>query len=365
MDFPEVSRELKFRQLAAELRAELRAGRWAAGAKLPTEQVLAAGHRVSVTTVRRAVDELVAEGLVVRRQGAGTFAAETPDRGRERPVIGVMVPDTAFYYPKVLRGVEEALSAAGARMMLTCSSYDPHREAADIQGFVESGVHGMLLVPTLDALPDPGAVLRDIDRLPVPVVLMERRPAGFGTPGEYVCTHHEAGAYEAVRHLVDLGHRRIGLVLREFSPTTGPVARGFEQAVLDFDVTSVRFGAAPGDWGQETARQSLAQLRTAGMTAALCFGDREATLLVAAARRSGLSVPGDLAVVAYDDEIADLADVPLTAVAPPKQLLGRTAAELLLRRLGEPDMARHQIMLRPGLSVRDSCGARTLVGEEV
>lgn len=75
--------------------------------------------------------------------------------------------------------------------------------------------------------------------------------------------------------------------------------------------------------------------------------------------RTGLTVPDDLALVAYDDEIADLADIPLTAVAPPKHLLGRTAAETLLRRLGEPGLARHRILLRPSITVRQSCGVRT------
>jgi len=58
------------------------------------------------------------------------------------------------------------------------------------------------------------------------------------------------------------------------------------------------------------------------------------------------------------DDIADLADVPLTAVSPPKYHLGRLAAELLLRRLAEPDLPRHQVRLRPSIVVRDSCGAQ-------
>ena len=90
----------------------------------------------------------------------------------------------------------------------------------------------------------------------------------------------------------------------------------------------------------------------------MCLGDREASGLVGVARRAGLDVPGDLAVVAYDDEVADLAEVPLTAVRPPKEELGRLAAQLLLRRLRlGPDAARHQVRIKPAVVVRDSCGA--------
>ncbi|MFJ2582462.1 substrate-binding domain-containing protein [Kitasatospora aureofaciens] len=94
----------------------------------------------------------------------------------------------------------------------------------------------------------------------------------------------------------------------------------------------------------------------------MCFGDRQAALLASAARRAGLTVPDDLALVAYDDEIADIPDIPLTAVAPPKYLIGHTAAELLLRRLHHPDHPRRSILIRPSLTIRRSCGAAAPAG---
>lgn len=358
---PPPARDLKFRQLADQLREKVRDGSWPQGSRLPTEQELSAGSGMSVSTVRRAVDDLVAEGLVVRRQGAGTFVL-APDgqggrRAASRALVGVLVPDTTFYYPRVLQGIEEGLSAAGARLLLACSGYDQGREAKDMQSMLDAGVDGLLLVPTL-AGPEPAdRHLRRLDALPVPTVLVERRGGSLGDTNEYVCTNHEAGAHDAVRHLAALGHRAIGLTLREDSPTTEPVSRGFHQAVVELGCTTTEFRAKREEWSPAAADRCLAGLRAAGATAAVCFGDRQATLLVSAARRAGLSVPGDLALVAYDDEIADLADVPLTAVAPPKHLLGRTAAELLLRRLEQPELARHQILLRPGITVRASCGA--------
>ncbi|MBC9725450.1 substrate-binding domain-containing protein [Streptomyces sp. TRM68367] len=76
-------------------------------------------------------------------------------------------------------------------------------------------------------------------------------------------------------------------------------------------------------------------------------------------RTRGLRAPEDLALIAYDDEIASLADVPLTAVAPPKHELGERAARILLDRLDIPDPAAgpvHQLFLQPRLIVRASCG---------
>jgi GntR family transcriptional regulator of arabinose operon len=206
--------------------------------------------------------------------------------------------------------------------------------------------------------PEPAdAYLRRLAQLPVPTVLVERRATSLGDTNEHVCTHHEAGAYDAVHHLARLGHRTIGLVLRAPGPTADPLSQGFKEAVTELDCRTVEFRATREEWSPATADRCVERLRAAGATAALCLSDRQATLLLSAARRAGLSVPDDLALVSYDDEIADIADIPLTAVAPPKHLLGRTAAEVLLHRLDHPEQPRRKILLRPSIVIRKSCGA--------
>jgi DNA-binding LacI/PurR family transcriptional regulator len=207
----------------------------------------------------------------------------------------------------------------------------------------------------------PAAYVAQLNRAEVPVVLVERAldPSGPSDESEYVRTDHEAGGYQAVAHLAGLGHRRLGLVLRGGSPTTKPVAAGFLRATADLGVDVVDQIAVPSTgWQPGQADPALRALVDGGATGVVSFGDREATMLVSAARRAGVSVPDQLAVVAYDDDIADLADVPLTAVSPPKYHLGRLASELLLRRLAEPDLPRHQVRLRPSIVVRESCGAK-------
>ncbi|MFF1917764.1 GntR family transcriptional regulator [Streptomyces sp. NPDC058239] len=131
---PYAARELKFQRLAAELRRGVLDGARPQGSKLPTEQELVAETGLSVTTVRRGYEVLVEQRLVERRQGAGTFAAPRPGAIRHvSAVVGVLVPTTSSYHPRVLQGIEEALAVAGARMVLVCSHDDQvvEREAID------------------------------------------------------------------------------------------------------------------------------------------------------------------------------------------------------------------------------------------
>jgi DNA-binding LacI/PurR family transcriptional regulator len=92
----------------------------------------------------------------------------------------------------------------------------------------------------------------------------------------------------------------------------------------------------------------------AGVTALLVHSDREAMAIVDLALAKGLSVPGDLSLIAYDDEFAELFTPALTGVAPPRAAIGRAALDLLLARIADPDRPAHRVMLSPALNVRAS-----------
>ncbi|WP_223408092.1 GntR family transcriptional regulator [Occultella gossypii] len=357
------ARTLKFQTVADNLRRGILAGTWALGDRLPTEQQLMTSTGYSLNTVRRAVEELEAEGLVERRQGAGTFVVlQRRTRPRSRANIGVLLPDTRLYYPRVLQGIESALTAEGASLQLATYNYDPRREDDCIERLLSAEVDGLLLVPTFVQLTSPQDRAEQLMALPVPVVLLERSlmDLGPGDETEHVCSDHQAGAHDAVRYLNRLGHRRIALLLRGRSNTGFAVQHGYSRAISSLQLPEIPiFKAEYEEWEARRAEDALDALQTARATAALVFGDREATLLEGAARRRGLRVPEDLALVSYDDETADIAEVPLTAVAPPKHRIGRMAAQILLQRLAEGEACPiHQIRIRPRIVVRESCGAK-------
>jgi GntR family transcriptional regulator of arabinose operon len=332
----EARRGQKAQYLAAELRRGIAELRWPGG-KLPTEQQLAREQGVSLNTVRRAVDLLVQDGLVYRRQGSGMYIAGS-DSG---PLIGVAVPSMTYYFPRIIVGIERELTKQGAQMLLRSTEWDSSEERRAVDGLVGAGAAGLILATGSPSV----AGLEELD---VPVVLVERGLEDPSTLHEFVGTNHAAGARAAVRHLRGLGHTRIGYLERE-SPHTAPQLRA---GLSDIPVVM----ESRERWTLADADRFLTELLRKRATAVICFADREATLLLNAALANGISVPGDLSVISYDDEVADLSDIPLTAISPAKLDVGRLAVETLRARLAEPGSPRRQISLVPHLVVRDSTG---------
>jgi GntR family transcriptional regulator of arabinose operon len=329
-----VARGQKARHLADELRRGIAGLRWPGG-KLPTEQQLADEQGVSLNTVRRAVDLLVQDGLVYRRQGSGMYIADQV----VGPLVGVAVPSMTYYYPRIIVGIERELAEHGGQMMLRSTEWDQAEEHKALESLVNAGVAGLIVAPD-----EP---VHDQD-FGLPVVLVERGLEDPATVHEFVGSNHAAGARAAVNHLKSLGHTRIGYLER-----TGPHTAPQVYAGLKDDVVMTR---AVQRWSSADADRFLEDLLEERVTGVICFADREANLLLTAALTRGIAVPQQLSIISYDDEVADLSDVPLTAVSPAKSEVGRLAVNVLRARLKDPEAPRQQISLVPRLIVRDSTG---------
>ena len=360
------SNDLKYEGLAATIRRDIRAGAWAVGAKIPTEKQLMAATGMSLTTVRRALQLLTDEGWIRRQRGAGSFVEPwVAKREKSSYLIGVMVPETRAYYDRVIQGIQDQLaSTRSGSTLLATYEWDPDRESQALQTLLEAGVDGLILTPTLPEGERSRKLLRQLRELPVPVVLAERSVAWAGPSHvmEHVVSDHTGGAYDAIGHLHRLGHRRIALVYRTGTNTTDGVVEGYRFACRDLELEPWEWELPLPPLGQNASAQEISAAASAlqrdELTAVLAFGDREAMGLQNDLRRRGVRVPEDVAMVSYDDETADLAAVPLTAVAPPKYQLGQMTADVIIRRLrGGKSSPLEQVKLRPVLVIRESCGS--------
>ncbi|MFI1963356.1 substrate-binding domain-containing protein [Streptomyces pathocidini] len=324
---------------------------------------------VSPVTMRKDVEVLAERGLVARVHGGAMLpedwaetapaASAVPAQGGRPRAMGLIVPSASYYYPEVIKGAREAAAARGVRLTLGVSEYHGEVEQAQARQMIEDGAEGLLLVPSETA----GAAGRAwYEELDVPVVLIERRPEHDVAGAEHVGTDHAYGARLAVQHLLGMGRRRVALLIRSSTPTSPWIREGYSgglrAAGLDGpDAATVIDlpGESPADPDHgRRMEEFLDAVEDGRIDAAIVHPDNEALVLLRRLRARSLSVPGDVALVSYDDEVAALADIPLSAVAPSKHEVGAAAVELLALRLAEPGRPRRRVAILPELRVRSS-----------
>lgn len=345
---------------------------------------------VTAATVRRDIAHLVREGHVRRVHGGATlapppdgeaFREATPDVGEQPPeplrrwpeppaprsdatptrTIAMLVPSLDYYWPDVVRGAEEAARGCGFGMVLRGSSYESDDDRPQLSRLIEStGVQGLLVAPNMNT-PTAGSTLSWLTATGLPTVLVERNAtvSPHHQIMESVVSDHALGAGLAVQHLASLGHRRVGLVLSRQSPTSPHIRRGWLEAAaecglpVDDTVDAVVPSPRSPGW-DENLDAILDRCQTTKTTALLVHADAEAMGLVQRFEERRLSVPHDLSVVAYDDEVAGLFSPALTAVRPPRRSIGRAAVDLLTARIVHPDRPTHRVIITPTLYVRQS-----------
>ena len=321
---------------------------------------------VTPVTLRRDLQQLEAEGLLVRVHGGAVLPADGAPALQARQAangtqqtIGVLVPSLDFYWPRVIRGMEQAAREQGAKLLLRGTSYELQDERPVLERMVEhEGVTGLVVAPNTDT-DNAREVMDWLHDSGLPFVLAER-DAVCGpdrTPAESVTTDHALGAVLAARHLAQLGHRKVGLFISRNSPTSRKIIAGWSTACRELGLT-------PGEHVERILPDRrdprfsgavdavLDAVLEAGVTALLVHSDREAMAIIDVALARGLSVPEDLSVVAYDDEVADLFTPALTAVTPPRSSLGRAAVETLLARIADPSRPVHRTVLSPSFNSR-------------
>ncbi|HLU73501.1 MAG TPA: LacI family DNA-binding transcriptional regulator [Nonomuraea sp.] len=277
--------------------------------------------------------------------------------GRSR-TVGLVVLDVSNpFFADVAQGAEAVADEHDTMMMLCNSSADPDRERRHLDQLEQQRVLGILITPVDAASPR----LAELTARGTPVVLVDSAATGMQCS---VAVDDRLGGQVAAAHLIERGHRRIAFVGGPFSikqvadryagASAAVEAAGEGVELVDFETAAL--GVAAG----RAAGERLAALpERERPTAAFCVNDLLALGFLQAMSLRGLKVPGDVAIVGYDDiDFAAAAAVPLSSVRQPRELLGRTAIELLLEEVSSPGEHRHrQVIFQPDLVVRESSKA--------
>jgi LacI family transcriptional regulator len=321
-----------------------------AGVAVSSVSRVLSGHRDASPAMRRkvmaAVDEL---GYVP------DILAQSM-RLRSTKSIGFVVGDISNpLIAEITLGAETTLQHSHYSLLLTNSEDQPELDASHIRLLLQRRVDGLLLSLTSETHPSTLSVLGEVG---VPVVLIDRElPGTVEVQASTVLVDHKSGMRDAVSHLLDLGHRRVGLILgsslrfareREAGLQSAYAARKLQNASMVL--------CGPLDRGfAETA--TAAMLDDADpATAIVCGANQLLPGTLSELRRRKMRVGRDISLVSCDEQpLTELFDPPISVIRKSNFEIGVRSADLLLRRLKEPERPPETVTVPVEFVPTESC----------
>ena len=352
----------KYVEVANRFRRQIAVGELRPGDQLPSFAQMLSDHGIGQGTMERAYALLEEDGMVSRHARRGTFVAEPGARQKPR-IIGVvwsLVAGQDPYAAQLLTGIQ---SAARKNDLEVLFINHPHAVTSD-------KVSGVIVT----------AIFRDtFDELPPGLPIVSLAQCHEGIPS--VTSDDSQGTRDAVKHLMGLGHRRIGFL------TVGCQRNGdnlSKQRLASYNETLRAAGIAPEaewvrplfvpgdrlhgwesfrDYGREKMAEWLRQgWANLGCTALLTQNDDAAIGAIEALRKAGYKVPKDISVIGFDGtERAEYFSPRLTTVRVPLQAISGTSVDLLVELIGakcagKVAAANPTIVLPTSLSIGGSTG---------
>jgi LacI family transcriptional regulator len=278
-------------------------------------------------------------------------------RSKRTNTLALVLTDiTNPFFTTLARGVEDTASDAGYTVIFCNTDESEAEERKYVQVLLQQQVDGILLVPAANT----GESIESIQKQNTPLVVLDRRPPPAAAVDTVHC-ENEAGAYQLVKLLLDLGHRRIGILSGPIGVSTADDRlAGYRRAMREADLRDEEQLVVYGSFSQASGYDLMCDLLQAEPRPTAVFAANNLIGIGAlkAVQAAGLRVPDDVALVSFDDLPPTLLTFPFfTVAAQPAYDMGRRATELLLSRLrgAAPEHAR-EIILPVELIVRQSSG---------
>lgn len=304
---------------------------------LPPEMELVAKYKVSRTVVGHALSDLAKEGYLYRIRGKGTFVAEPKKNTKQEThnikTIGLIVADLAIsFHSDIARAIEDEAHKRDYQIILGNSDNNAQKEEAYMYRFANQKIKGIIVVTGKNSLHN--KYFQHLDNR-IPFVIIDTFIDKVRA--DYVTTDDLTGAYEATKHLLDLGHRKIAYLAGRSDVSTSRIRlAGYKKALIEarigFNEDLLKETDFTEESGYEAMKGFLAMENKP--TAVFAVADMEAAGAIQAIREAGRQVPDDISVVGYGGLNNGLnTDISLTTVSQPAYEMGKIAARILFEKI--------------------------------
>lgn len=270
--------------------------------------------------------------------------------------IGLIVPDIRnSFFSSLAKGIEDECRKNGWTVIL-CNTSDIHERDLEYINILSSkGVDGILYCMSSDSIPEKFKECYDLlNNLNIRFIMLDR---SFQLPNLITAKlNHFRGGYLATKYLIDLGHKRIACV-------TGPKhmedsnqrLEGYIKALKEADIQYDEGIIEEGNYHMETGIFAVDKLINKNFTAIFAFNDMMAYGVYKGLKAHGVSVPGDISIVGYDDIfVSEILEVPLTTIHQPVERMGAAATRHLIETIENRVKNEHIPTYSPKLVIRSS-----------
>lgn len=357
-----------YEQIERVIKNKITKGELRAGEQIGSHHELSKEYDVSLITVKKALSNLVKDGVLFTRVGKGTYVAEQKKSKIDllkHKTIGLVLTDLKHpFFSMIVHSIEEKAYALGYNLLLSSSSGNVEKEESQIAHFRRLGVDG-LIIASLNLEYRANDYIRRLHEENFPYIMVSYM---HDPDYWYVGLDQELGGYMATEHLIKLGYKSIGYVHVGKGNLLCEVRKnGYYRALMEYDIpydADKIFYPSKDEKDTEMDRFKLGyefgkkfvQLDKKP-EALFLYSDLVALGFQKSISEKDIKIPDDVAIVGFDDiEIAKFSSVPLTTIHQPADQIGSLAVEIIQKRIDKNDIGNRTI-LKPELIVRESCGS--------
>lgn len=313
---------------------------------LPTLDDVARRAGVSTATVSRCLNlpDQVREETRARVEAAVAELGYTPHFGgralasNRTNTIGAVIPTMEnAIFALGLQALQDELSASGVTLLVATSHYDVERESEQIRAMLGRGVDGLVLIG--EAHPEETYRLLQARHIPFVLVWSHRSNCPYPCVG----FDNRAAARRMTERVLELGHHQIAMIagMTAWNDRASERVEGVREALRGRGLALQPSHFVESEYSLDASAGAAQHLMALSPrpTAIVCGNDVQAAGAILGIRRAGISVPGEVSVVGFDDiDLASAVEPAITTVRVPHRRMGRAAARLLLRMIGSVDV---------------------------
>lgn len=356
-------KEHKYEAIARALENQIRQGIYKPGDKIPTELALVQAYSVSRQTIRQAIGLLEKRGLLIQRQGSGTYVEaiypRTEQHKKNSTIAVVPCFMSNYIFPSIMRGIEETVSSAGYTVRLSPTQHRIDRERIILQQLLQNPVDGLIVEGVKTCMPNPNIPLyRELQRKGTPIVFFNTIYPELDDM-VLVSMDDYSVVRDGVRLLVENGHTKIAGIFRWDDRQGSDRYAGFNAGLLDAslplnDDFVFWYGTGNLDESNPDKLQPIIDrkwLRSVAkeVTAFVCYNDTVATSLFQALDQEFPGTSQSYAVVSFDASVYyEMSSRNYVSYPHKKVAFGRNTAIKLLKMInGEPQESEKMLWGKP------------------